>query len=96
MLGSWRRVESPLSVKEISEDCLEGAFELNQIWRMYNDLCGVSSTPCRPCPSSFHLPDNALSVKKELSVRRDASGRRAGEGGPGRGLGCAEAQRWEM
>ena len=83
MLGAWRRVESPLSVKEISADCLEGAFELDQIWQMDNDLCGLSSTPCRPCPASFHLPDNALSVKKELSVRRDALGRRAGEGRAG-------------
>ena len=78
--GAWRRVESPLSVKEISEDCLEEAFEPHQIWP---DLCGLSSTPCRPCPASFHLPDSAPSVKKERSGGRDASGRRAGKGGAG-------------
>lgn len=82
-VGPGGRWNHPCLRSRSVEDCLEGAFELDQIWRMDNDLCGLSSTPCRPCPASFHLPDNALSVKKELSVRQDASGHRAGEGGAG-------------
>lgn len=83
-------------MKEISEDCLEEAFELHQIWRMDNDLCGLLSTPCRPCLASFHLPDNALSVKKELSVRRDTSGRRAGKGGAGTQRLVVLAEDWSV